>query len=148
MKRYFLLLCCFFRTEANPFYIDANYDECYFPQEIACSSSQDCSPPRLLTGSHSNECKKANPNLGYLVGPAYSEHDVCSCEASSEGRDPSLGPFCKEQNPITCENQCNNGTIDWVRNAITGCDCKGTGHWGWYCERENKLLCEKVDFGK
>merc|ERR1711951_72534 len=41
---------------------------------------------------------------------------------------------------------CINGVENnWDENPYTGCDCLNTGHWGWHCELDNKLLCEHVD---
>ena len=61
------------------------------------------------------------------------------------------GPTCSETekpNNNECGHCINGVENNWDENPYTGCDCLNTGHWGWHCELDNKLLCEHVDRGK
>ena len=142
-KLYFVFFDVIFSLEALAWInTDDPTGECYLPQDVSCSKNEMCSPDTSSIFEKSSiTCENASPNLGSFVGPAYAEITVCQCEITS------VGPFCKipEGQAHNCNDHCNGGKIYFVTNTVTGCDCKGTGHWGWYCERENKDLCKYVD---
>ena len=91
-------------------------------------------------------------SLQTVVGPiTLISNKMCLCELIPT--EPKYyGVSCSAEAPPADDELCghcqNNGNEStWEANPFTGCDCAETNHWGWYCDLDNKLLCEHVDRG-
>ena len=126
-------------------FVLVNADECElknYPASLVCTNDTVCANDKDAPSD--TVCNAAVPLLSRFVGPVYREGNVCSCD------DSGIGPFCQLFAPTGCKSHCLNGAdVKWNSpNKYTGCDCKNTGFWGWYCEKPNNLLCKFVDESK